>query len=181
MRQLRTAIQNAPKPFNSYEVRRFLSLVNYFSWFIPNFSCIAVPLRQLTHKGTPFTWTRLHQHAFESLQKAMTSDSVMAHFDPRAPTQLRLDASPVGLGTILTQTHGDVTRPVAYAWRTLTTVERRYSQAEREAKDFICICTGQPLTFTQTTNLSKLSTVRHRTVRPSLATIQILCQVFTWN
>ena len=50
----------------------------------------------------------------------------MAHFDPSAPTQLRVDASAVDLGAILTQTHGDETRPVAYASRTLTPVERRY-------------------------------------------------------
>ena len=111
------AIRNAPKPSNASEVRSFLGLVNYCSRFIPNFSTIAVPLRQLTHKGTPFTWTKLHQNAFESLQTTLTSNSVMAHFDPSAPTQLRVDASPVGLGAILTQTHGDETRPVAYASR----------------------------------------------------------------
>ena len=128
-----TAIRNAPKPSSASEVRSFLGLVNYCSRFIPNFSTIAAPLRQLTHKGAPFTWTKLHQNAFESLQRTLTSDSVMAHFDPSAPTQLRVDASPFGLGAILTQTHGDETRPIAYASRTLTAVERRYSQTEREA------------------------------------------------
>ena len=96
------AIRHAPKPSNASEVRRFLGLVNYCSRFIPNFSTAAAPLRQLTHKGTPFTWTKLHQNAFESLQTTLTSNSVMAHFDPSAPTQLRVDASPVGLGAILT-------------------------------------------------------------------------------
>jgi hypothetical protein len=66
----------------------------------------------------------------------------MAHFDPSAPTQLRVDASPFGLGAILTQTHGDETRPVAYASRTLTAVhvERRYSQTEREALAVVWGC-----------------------------------------
>ena len=64
----------------------------------------------------------------------------MAHFDPSAPTQLRVDASPVGLGGILTQTHGDETRPVAYASRTLTPVERRYSQTEPEALAVVWGC-----------------------------------------
>ena len=134
------AIRNAPKPSNASEVRSFLGLVNYCSRFIPNFSTIAAPLRQLTHKGTPFTWTKLHQNAFESLQTTLTSNSVMAHFDPSAPTQLRVDASPVGQGAILTQTHGDETRPVAYASRTLTPVERRYSQTEREALAVVWEC-----------------------------------------
>ena len=128
-----TAIRNAPKPSTVSEVRSFLGLVNYCSRFIPNFATISAPIRQLTHKGTPFTWTKLHQNAFETLQKMLTSNSVKAHFNPNAPTQLRVDASPVGLGVILTQIHGDEPRPVAYASRTLNPVERRYSQTEREA------------------------------------------------
>ena len=64
----------------------------------------------------------------------------MAHFDPSAPTQLRVDASPVGLGAILTQPHGDETRPVAYASRTLTPVERHYSQTEHEALAVVWGC-----------------------------------------
>ncbi|CAB3992802.1 Retrovirus-related Pol poly from transposon, partial [Paramuricea clavata] len=81
----------------------------------------------------------IYQHVIQqSLQgshtkKNRTSNSVMAHFDPSAHTQFRVDASPFGLGAILTQTHGDETRPVAYASRTLTAVEKRYSQTEREA------------------------------------------------
>ena len=48
--------------------------------------------------------------------------------------QTIVDASPYGLGAILTQKQksGEF-RPVAYASRTLTPVERRYSQTEREA------------------------------------------------
>ncbi len=64
----------------------------------------------------------------------------MAHYDPAAPTQLRVDASPVGLGAILTQTQQGVVRPVAYASRTLTPVERRYSQTEREALAVVWGC-----------------------------------------
>ena len=43
------AIRNAPKPSNASEVRSFLGLVNYCSRFIPNFSTVAAPLRQLAH------------------------------------------------------------------------------------------------------------------------------------
>ena len=135
-----TAIRNAPNPSSASEVRSFLGLVNYCIRFISNFSTVAAPLRQLTHKGALFTWTKLHQNAFESLQKTLTNNSVMAHLDPSVPTQLRVDASPFGLGAILTQTHGDETRPVVYASRTLTAVERRYSQTEHEALAVVWGC-----------------------------------------
>ena len=58
----------------------------------------------------------------------LTSDSVIAHCDPAAPTQSHVDASPsVGLGTILAQTQDGEIRPIACASRTLTDVEMRYS------------------------------------------------------
>ena len=63
----------------------------------------------------------------------MTSAEVMAYYDPNAETRIICDASPVGLGSILEQKHGDNFRPVAYASRTLNAVERRYSRIEREA------------------------------------------------
>ncbi len=64
----------------------------------------------------------------------------MAHYDPDMQTELRVDASPVGLGAILMQSDGHETRPVAYASRTLTDVERRYSQTEKEALAVVWGC-----------------------------------------
>lgn len=59
----------------------------------------------------------------------------MAYFDIHKETSLTVDASPVGLGAILTQnTPGkEDTRVIAYASRALTTTERKYSQLEKEA------------------------------------------------
>ena len=58
---------------------------------------------------------------------------VKAYYDQDAGTRMIVDASPVGLGCILEQRHGEDFRPVAYASRTLNAVERRYSQIDREA------------------------------------------------
>ena len=55
-------------------------------------------------------------------------------FKLNAPTVVISDASPVGLGAVLLQTQSDGrNKPVAYASRSLTPTERRYSQIEREA------------------------------------------------
>ena len=58
----------------------------------------------------------------------------MAFYNPDATTQIITDASPVGLGAILTQQqeNGEY-KPIAYGSRTLTDTETRYSQTEKEA------------------------------------------------
>ena len=60
----------------------------------------------------------------------------LAFFDKNRKTELRVDASPVGLGAILCQIDiqdDGTSRPVAYLSRSLSNVERRNSQIEREA------------------------------------------------
>ena len=59
----------------------------------------------------------------------------MAYFDENKETELVTDASPFGLSAILSQkTPGTENRKiVAYTSRSLSDVERRYSQTEREA------------------------------------------------
>lgn len=134
------AIRNAKTPTNVHEVRSFLGLVNYCARLIENLASIAEPLRELTRGDTPWRWEPRHQRSFDELRCALTSDKVIAHFVTGADTQLRVDASPVGLGAILTQTVDGITRPVAYASRTLSAVERRYSQTEREALAVVWGC-----------------------------------------
>ena len=56
----------------------------------------------------------------------------LAHFNVNSKTRIVADASPVGLGVVLIQLQGVEWRVIAYAWRGLTDVERRYSQVERE-------------------------------------------------
>ena len=89
----------------------------------------------LTQKDVKWDWTSMHQEAFETLKRLLTSDTVMGYFDPSKNTELHVDASPVGLGAILTQTTPgkDDTKVMAYASRSLTPVESRYSHIEKEA------------------------------------------------
>lgn len=51
--------------------------------------------------------------SFEKLKSTLASDCVMAHEETRA-TQLRVDASPVGVGAILMQPDGTTLHPVGF-------------------------------------------------------------------
>ena len=66
----------------------------------------------------------------------LSSDTVMAYYDPGKQIEVVTDASPVGLSGILTQ-EGKV---VANASRALSPTESRYSQTEREALGVVWAC-----------------------------------------
>ena len=69
------------------------------------------------------------------IKEQLTGDKVMAYFDQSKETELITDASPFGLSAILIQkTPGREDRKVvAYASRSLSDVESRYSQTEKDA------------------------------------------------
>ena len=110
-------------------------MATYCAKFIPNFSDLTAPLRELTKKNVPFKWSSRHAQSFNAVKAALMSETVMAYFDKTKQTELITDASLFGLSAILTQKgSGSVDRKVvAYISRSLSDVERRYSQTEREA------------------------------------------------
>ena len=125
---------NASPPKNATEVRSFLGLAQYLARFIKDFASISAPIRQLTHQNAEWVWGPEQQHAFDCLKARMATPEVMKYFNSSLKTELIVDASPVGLGAILTQVTADGgTNIVAYASRSLTDCESRYSQTEREA------------------------------------------------
>ena len=127
------AVVEARQHENMHELRSFLGLVNYSVRFIPGFATISEPLRKLTRKDMPVVFGREQITAFSVLKQKLTNAMKLAHFDKETPTKVIVDASPVGLGAILVQeqSHGPVV--VSYASRSLSDVERRYSQTEKEA------------------------------------------------
>ena len=64
----------------------------------------------------------------------------MAFYDKNAPTKVVTDANPVGVGAILVQEQQGVKRAVAFAIRSLSEVERCYSQTEKEALAVVWGC-----------------------------------------
>lgn len=128
------AIKDFRLPQSAEEVRSFLGLVTFVSRHIPNMSTIANPLVTLTKKGTTFNWTITHQKAFELLKNSLLKEETLAYFDPDLETFVVADASPVGLGAVLFQkAKSGEYNIISYASKTLSDVEKRYAQTEREA------------------------------------------------
>ena len=129
------AFVNAATPTNASEVRSLLGMSNYSSQFIPDYATITEPLRALTRKNTRFEWTPECEGAYQKLKDVLTKDPVVSYFDIEKETFVIVDASPVGLSAILAQKEPgkDCPNIIAYASRALSSVEKRYSQTEKEA------------------------------------------------
>ena len=97
------AIKAAPPPSNVSDLRSFLGTCGYVSEFIPSYSHIVEPLRKLTGKGQKWTWEKEQAKAFKALKEALSDAPVLACFSLNFPTYVITDASPVGLGAILSQ------------------------------------------------------------------------------
>jgi hypothetical protein len=70
-------VQQWLTPSNITEIRKFLGFTGYYRYFIQNYSAIACPLLELTHKATPWHWTDRQQEAFETLQNKMCTKPIL--------------------------------------------------------------------------------------------------------
>ena len=128
------ALKEAPVPRNVSQLKSFLGLLNYYGKFVPRLSTVLAPLHTLLQKKTTWSWGPGQQAAFDKVKALLTSDSVLAHYDQNKPLLLACDASPYGIGAVLSHTEADGSeRPVAYASRTLGPAEKKYSQLDKEA------------------------------------------------
>ena len=83
---------------------------------------------------------KAEQAVFDKLKKDLTEAKTLAYFDKEAPTQVIADARSVGLGAVMIQNESGERRIISYASRSLSDVERRYSQTEKEALALVRAC-----------------------------------------
>ena len=128
------AIKEAPKPSSLSELKSFLGLVNYYAKFLPNSATLLAPLYKLLRNSESWRWNKEQQVAFEHIKDMLTAPTLLVHFDDSKPLMLSCDASPHGVGAVLSHVMDNQSdKPIAYASRSLNTAERRYSQLDKEA------------------------------------------------
>ena len=121
------AIIEAPTPQNQSEVRSFLGSVQFCAKFIPNFATISSPFWNLIGKDVKWQWGAKENKAFQEIKGRLTRVPVMAYHRQGAPTRLTTDASPVGAILLERQQNEGSYRPIYYASRKLSQVEKWYS------------------------------------------------------
>ena len=100
-----------------------------------------------------FTWDSSQEEAFQAIKSMISSAPLLKYYDVASETTIQCDASESGLGATLLQEG----QPVAFASRSLSTVERQYAQIEKECLAIVFACSrfnqylhGRELTTVET-------------------------------
>ena len=130
------AILEYPLPQTVTQLRRFIGMSGWYRRFIKNFSDLSAPLTFLIKgkkKRQRLVWTPLAENCFQQIKEALVRAPVLAAPDFNKIFSIQCDASDAGLGSVLTQLDGEGNEVVvAFASRTLTALEKKYSVTEKE-------------------------------------------------
>ena len=126
------AIEKALAPKNVTELCSYLGLLNFNGKFLRNLSSILAPLHQLLKKDAKWVWKVNQQRAFNKTKEMLQSATVLTHYDDKKELLLSCDASPYGLGTVLSHRIPDGSeKPISFASRSFAPAEN-YSQLDKE-------------------------------------------------
>ena len=132
------AVRDAPTPKDVSQLRSFLGMVTYYGKFLPNMATLMRPLYDLLQSARNWSWGDTQEQAFRKAKDLLSSAPLLTHYDPSKPLLLSCDASPYGVGAVLSHRLDNGTeRPIAYASRTLTPAERNYAQLDKEALSIV--------------------------------------------
>ena len=126
-------ILQKPKPTTVKELQSFLGFANFFRNFIVNFAEKAYPLTKLLRKKEVWRWSEEQEKAYNQLIHDLTNPPVLAHYDPEAELEIRVDASDEGLGCVLVQIDDSGKRQLLGAYsRTYQQYEESYGITHKE-------------------------------------------------
>lgn len=130
------AMLEYPPPTTATEVKRFIGMCSWYRRFVKDHSTITAPLNALLknkRKSQKINWNEDAEKAFNQIKQAMVSAPILTAPDFSKPFFIQCDASNVGLGSVLTQRINEKEVVIAFASRTLTETEKKYTTTEKEA------------------------------------------------
>ena len=136
------AIDALKLPTNKQEMYQRLGKLRYYRRFVLNYGDIEEPLRAKLKADSAWSdrdaednviWTKRELDSWNTLKAALTKSPILKHPDWNKPFVLHTDASSIGLGATLLQEVDGKEHVIAYASRTLSKQEVKYSTWELEA------------------------------------------------
>jgi predicted aspartyl protease len=128
-----SAILEWEPPTTATSVRSFLGFANFYRTFIKNYSDLARPLTQLTHKDKLFVWTTECNDAFIRLKKMFTEAPILVRFDPDRETIVETDSSGWCIGgTLMQLQESQMYHPCAFFSKKNSPAECNYEIYDKE-------------------------------------------------
>ena len=75
------SVLDQPTPEGVKDIQKFLGLVNYYHWFIKNFTVIARLLHNMIKKNQKWEWMEKQKKAFRKLKEKFTKELVLVASD----------------------------------------------------------------------------------------------------
>eukprot|EP00731_Ephydatia_muelleri_P020722 Em0013g449a len=131
---IKRAIMEVSVPQNVSQLRSFLhGLINFYGKFLQKKADNLALLHNLLWKQEKWQWGPSQEKAFNKAKAQLTSPCLLAHSDPAKRLILSCDASPFGIGAVMSHQFEDgVEKPIAFASHSLAPAERKYSHIEKE-------------------------------------------------
>ncbi|CAB3234337.1 unnamed protein product [Arctia plantaginis] len=137
------AIRKFPIPQNQKNIRQLLGKINFYLKYIPNASIILEPFHNLLRKNVQFEWSQKCEDSFNKIKQYLSSEPILAIFDPTLPIYIFTDASKEGVGAILKQPQKDNSlKPVFYFSKKLT-----QSQKNKRAIFLECLAIKESILY----------------------------------
>ncbi|XP_058816375.1 uncharacterized protein LOC131679659 [Topomyia yanbarensis] len=122
------------RPNTVTKLRRFLGMANYYRRFILDFSGVTAALTNLLQSKTKtIRWNDDAEQAFCEIKERLISSPVLGSPDFSKEFCIQTDASDVAVAGVLTQEQDGVERVISFYSHKLTTPQKNYHAAEKEA------------------------------------------------
>ncbi|AGO13695.1 AaceriAGL178Wp [[Ashbya] aceris (nom. inval.)] len=125
------SINHYPKPKCVKDAQRFLSMINYYRRFIPNFAMLVKPILQYACRKT--IWWEDQEKAFDKVKRLLRTGPVLVPYKEGASYRLTTEASKNGVAAVLEEVAGnDTVGVVGYFSKLLKGAQRHYPEGELE-------------------------------------------------
>ena len=122
----------------------FLGLVGYYRRFLRDLAQKERSLRDQCKPAEKFELRPEHRAALAAIKKAVSQRTILAFPTTERKFIIDTDASDAGLGAVLSQLDDEgVERPIAFASRGLSDLEKKYSAVEKECLAIVWAITKQ--------------------------------------
>lgn len=122
------------RPTTVTKLRRFIGMINYYRRFIPDFSGVTAALTDLLQtKHKNIHWNEAAERAFCLIKEKLISSPILGSPDFNREFVIQTDASDVAVAAVLSQRQEDGEKVISYYSHKLTTPQRNYHAAEKEA------------------------------------------------